>query len=751
MASNSDSGIPPLVRDLIEETVYAYESDFANGNAHTLTHYLDERFPEGNGPNSAQPRFAALIELIKVDLELKWQSGERTTLHDYVTAYAELGSIDQLPADLIHEAWRVAQSHSAVDSIETFCDGFPAQRDVVLQIESHHPASSQSQAFSRVASPPEGLAPGHIVCDFELLELLGSGSFAHVFRARQVSLGREVALKVSQNHGREAKTMASLEHEHIVQVFSESVDADTDLRLLCMQYVPGTNLGSVMGYLRERGDDVDAGSQLAFADGSQFINAIDELSTGSVPFQASALRDRDVLKDGDSVEVVCSLGARLAEALHYAHQQGVLHRDIKPDNILPNPFGRPLLADFNLSSARLTNAEISEEIFGGSLAYMAPEHIAAFDALDPTEIGAVDCRSDIYALGVVLFELLAGSRPFPPPVSDADASFQLDALRKQRLSPPRRLRDIAPDASTAVDEVLAKCLSPDPQDRYQTAAEVQQALEDAGQLRSIERAIPKRSSKTTNSTAFWAVLLTILIPNLIGSAVNIAYNYLFIVARLSPAQEDVFYSVMVPFNLIVYPVCIGLLYWYAKPFLHWQSINEGHGDSRDVTRQRLVRFPLFAVAVGGAAWLLGGLVFPAAIHFAAEPIRLVLFAHFLVDFLISGLIALTYSYFGLQAATLNWLYLPLLVGARQPEQTARRELASADKYQHIAQILAGLVPLAGALMLVVIGPLTFNKQRRLMFRVLLFGLIALGMAGFFLAVRFGTRLQRTIDALRGRS
>src|SRR5690242_20011362 len=77
--------------------------------------------------------------------------------------------------------------------------------------------------------------PGHRLGDFELLSVLGTGSFAKVFLARQLSLGRQVALKVSANRGQEARTLAGLEHDHIVRVFAEAVDAEHDLRLLCMQ------------------------------------------------------------------------------------------------------------------------------------------------------------------------------------------------------------------------------------------------------------------------------------------------------------------------------------------------------------------------------------------------------------------------------------------------------------------------------------------------------------------------------------
>ena len=100
----------------------------------------------------------------------------------------------------------------------------------------------------------EPFQPGDTVGDFEIVRLLGAGGFAKVFLARQLSLDREVALKISANQGQEAKTMAHLEHDHIIKVFSESVDFQNDIRFLCMQYVPGVGLEKVAAELGRRNE-----------------------------------------------------------------------------------------------------------------------------------------------------------------------------------------------------------------------------------------------------------------------------------------------------------------------------------------------------------------------------------------------------------------------------------------------------------------------------------------------------------------
>src|SRR5262249_43429689 len=137
------------------------------------------------------------------------------------------------------------------------------------------------------APPPAATSgfpePGQQLDDYELLSLLGAGSFARVFLARQVSLGRQVALKVSAQRGSEARTLASLEHDHIVRVFSETVDHQRNLRLLCMQYVAGTTLEQIIDFLGDREPRTWSGRTI--------LEAIDFLSTQPAVFDPASLRD----------------------------------------------------------------------------------------------------------------------------------------------------------------------------------------------------------------------------------------------------------------------------------------------------------------------------------------------------------------------------------------------------------------------------------------------------------------------------
>ena len=244
--------------------------------------------------------------------------------------------------------------------------------------------------------------------------MLGRGAFGHVYLARQVSLDRLVALKVSANRGSEGRTMARLEHQHIVQVFSEKVDPDFNQRLLCMQLVPGIGLEKLIGALHAT---ITAGSRSADCrrpNGTAPSCWRSSTAPRRCPPRSirrpctTAKRSREWTRSKPRP----GSAARLAEALDFAHRHGVLHRDIKPANILVNPYGRPMLADFNISSQPVGSEPSGDEMFGGTFAYMAPEHLDAFNPGDPTGPDAVTARSDLYSLGLVLQQLLDGRMSF---------------------------------------------------------------------------------------------------------------------------------------------------------------------------------------------------------------------------------------------------------------------------------------------------------------------------------------------------
>ncbi len=580
------------------------------------------------------------------------------------------------------------------------------------------------------------LVPGRRFDDFEIVRVLGAGSFAKVLLARQLSLDRLVALKVSTNQSAEARTLASLEHAHIVQVFAEQVHAEYGLRLLCMQYVPGLTLAQVI--------DALARHDRACWDGRLILDILDRLAAGPAALDPVALEGRAALQACDFPQAVCRLGARLAEALAHAHGQGVLHRDIKPANILLNRYGRPFLADFNIALATRRPADADATPAGGTLGYMAPEHLDAFYSGEGMSPAVVDERSDVYSLGVVLYELLTGQLPFPVAPTGTRLAETLPLMAAERRGRAPSPRHEHADVPETLDRVVRRCLDPDPARRYPSAAELAQALDGCRELRQVEQTLPPAGALTrviARRPFLFFVLLT-LFPHFLGSAVNIPYNQFWIVRNLTPAQREGFDRVAWAYNLVIYPLGIALLWWAAaRARRAWRRSQDDAADPKAAqqARRTILGLPLWAVGLSCLGWLPGALLFPLSLGL---PIAGREFGHFVASFTISGLVALTYAYFGVQYAVLRVLYLRLWFDAADFRRRGHDELAGMAGRLRFFQILAGLIPLAGAVLLIAVSP----DQLTLPLRLLLAGLIALGMAGFGVALLVSSRLTQVLAA-----
>lgn len=261
---------------------------------------------------------------------------------------------------------------------------------------------------------------------YQLRERLGRGGAAEVYQAYHPVLERLVAIKVLHAHLaeapdftnrflREARAVAQLRHQHIVQVFD--FDLDGERPYMVMEYVAGASL-------KQRLDDC-------------------------------YMRDERL-----PLPEVLSLFHALLDAVGYAHAQGMIHRDLKPANILLDAAGRPVLTDFGI--ARLLSADrlTASGVAVGTPAYMSPEQGQGYDA---------DERSDLYALGIILFECLTGSVPF-----EADTAVAL--LLKHIHQPVPALRGLRPDLPATLEQIVNKVLAKDPAQRFQTAGALWAAL-----------------------------------------------------------------------------------------------------------------------------------------------------------------------------------------------------------------------------------------------------------------------------------
>ena len=257
---------------------------------------------------------------------------------------------------------------------------------------------------------------------YQIVEFIAEGGFGKVYKATDGELQRPVAVKVARgvtagrqaNLLEEARRAAKLQHPGIVPVIDVGVDG-------------------------ERAFVVSA-----FIDGPDLAEVIE--------------KDRPL--PGDAARII----ADIAEALHHAHREGMVHRDIKPENILLDKEQRPLITDFGLA-ASFEEVVRRKGLRSGTLSYMSPEQVAG-------EVQLIGPRSDIYALGVVLYELLTGRLPYQARTPGA--------LREQILfRPPVPPRSLNPDVSKELEAACLRCLAKLPADRFGTAAELATALRAA--------------------------------------------------------------------------------------------------------------------------------------------------------------------------------------------------------------------------------------------------------------------------------
>jgi serine/threonine protein kinase/tetratricopeptide (TPR) repeat protein len=343
------------------------------------------------------------------------------------------------------------------------------------------PAARASESgLGELHCEPAFPAPGTDFLGFHLERELGRGAFGRVYLARQGDLaGRPVALKVARDAGGESQTLAQLQHTNIVPVYS--VHRSGPLQAVCMPYCGRVTLADVLLGLRHLPGLPSSGRELR-STVAPHAGATDPASAPAPskaapapaarpappppPTPVLAAHDGWAQLEGLSyVEAVLTLVGQLADGLAHAHARGILHRDLKPANVLLTDDGRPMLLDFNLA-ADTKQAGAERAAVGGTLPYMAPEQIRAFR----DKGGALDGRCDLYALGVILFELLTGRHPFPvrsllgrPLVAEMLAD-------RGRGAPSARERNRS--VSPAVDALVRKCLAPDPTHRYHRAEDL---------------------------------------------------------------------------------------------------------------------------------------------------------------------------------------------------------------------------------------------------------------------------------------
>lgn len=406
----------------------------------------------------------------------RWRRGARPDTTEVLAEHPELCTAKSLLLDLALEEYTLRQAAGEAVTRSTFCDRFPAFRQSLARLLEVHELLDRCPPLDEAHAALRWPAAGETFLGYQLLEPLGKGGLARVFLARELEVGqRPVVVKISPLTTHEAHTLGKLVHPGIVPIHSVCHDEERGLTLICM---PLLGVATCV-------DLLDA----AFAEGATRAAALipqvarEARTVAEVPLPEPAEK---VPWLGDWSEAVATLGLHLAEALEAAHQQGILHRDIKPSNVLLAWSGRPMLLDFNLA----THDDAVGQRLGGTLAYMAPEVIAALDAGDSQKARAFDPRLDVYSLGVLLFELLTGKLPHLP--QDAE-QLPPDACRpwwQTKQQPPREVA--AADVDPALRALVERCLAADPQARFASMRELAAALRQWLARRQMARSLWRR-------------------------------------------------------------------------------------------------------------------------------------------------------------------------------------------------------------------------------------------------------------------
>ena len=375
--------------------------------------------PPGADEIRTKADVAVQIETVCDEFEAAWQGGHRPHIEEFLTR-GPTAHREELLADLLEIEFEFRSRAGELFRLDQYHQRFPENADQVDAV------------FRRVVKCRR-------LGDYELMEELGHGGMGVVYRARQVFLSQIVALKVLPERyldepefvarfRREMQSIGRLEHPNIVRAYNAG-EAE-GVHFLVMEYVDGVNLQRLVA---------------------------DRVEKRQVPL---------------SIGAACEAIRQAALGLQHAHDQGLVHRDIKPANLMLSHSGVVKLLDLGLAKFHADRRPIDERsgpltqagTTMGTVDYMAPEQWE--------DSSGVDIRADLYSLGCTLFFLLAGHAPYGDKAYDTNRK----KLMAHVVAPIPSLRAVRPDCPEALDCVLARALAKEPDDRFQTPAELADAM-----------------------------------------------------------------------------------------------------------------------------------------------------------------------------------------------------------------------------------------------------------------------------------
>ncbi|UCF14893.1 MAG: protein kinase [Phycisphaerales bacterium] len=351
--------------------------------------------------------------------------------------------------------------------------GMEPARSAADNIATQTTASAAGQLVS-------GLEPNVQVGDFLLERRLGAGGMGVVYQARQISLNRQVALKILplgfavdasavERFRREARAAAKLRHRNIVTIHAEG--AESTVCYYAMEMIEGHNLDSVIKSLRAaKSSDIERqGSSAPKISDNGYDRQTDD---GPEPSETACCLIDDHASTRKYFDRVARLISEVADALEYAHSEGIIHRDIKPSNLMLTDDGRLVLLDFGVARIIEERAMTVVGSLVGTPRYMSPEQIES-------DSRPVDHRSDIYSLGVTLYELLTLAWLF-------DGNTREKIINQIVNEQPRRPRQIDRHIPIDLETICCKAIEKEPHRRYQNAGEFTEDLRRYLQRRPIK-------------------------------------------------------------------------------------------------------------------------------------------------------------------------------------------------------------------------------------------------------------------------
>ncbi len=683
-------------------------------------------------------RRLVLFELIKIDLAYRWQHGgaatDARTLEQYASEFAGVIGETGLPFDVVFEEFRLRKEAGEAVRVDEYVDRFP-QHAVPLRRCSGNTSVTLSALPIGKASIAVDIEEE--IEDFELQQRIGQGAFATVYLARQKSMDRIVALKISSHGSNEPQTLAQLDHPNVIRVYDQRWLPERRMRLLYMEYAPGGTLQSVVAHVQQTRPENRGGDTL--------LEAVDQSLSlrGNTPRSGPARRR---LQELSWDQVVCYVGAQLASALSHAHEKGILHRDIKPANIILAADGTPKLADFNVAYRSKLDGATPAAYFGGSLAYMSPEQLEACNPKHERTPAELDGRSDIYALGTVLWELFTGQRPFADLDVDLDWLSTLSHFTEHRRVGLQRRAAQLDGAPQGLRDILLKCLAPNPQDRYADADQLRRQLE-LQMTPGLARLLSPPQRSWQNRVLRWPMLslsLAVLLPNIALGCLNVFYNLSEIIGRSPEFVQMAFADIMTPINLLVWPVTTLVCLVYLWPVVAGASrVRDGTRlDWDDWSRlgPRTLKLSSFATLVVMSAWLFSGVVFPIVMDLTTpgQSIGKDIYLHFFVSQVLHGLIVAPLCFFFVTFLAVRAIYPRFIPEHVADGKAADGELTSLKRRVTAYSIVLGIAPFLAIFALALVGA----KQRGYFVLLALLGAVA-----FLVSLGLKPMIQGDLDRL----